>query len=310
MQSAAPPVRREHVPLGIAYMVGATLLFSAAGAITKWTIATYPVGEVGFVRQVFSTLLCTMMILPRTGMAVFRTRRPGAHAMRGLSQFTSQMCLIIALTMMPLGSAMSISFSAPLFAVMIAVVFFGERVGIHRAAALLVGFAGVLLITEPRGGAVELGAVFALLNAIIYASVTVAVRRMSATESADTLTMYQMVALTLLMAALLPLGWKTPTSFDLGLLALCGLSNGLGQFWWTKALSLAPAPAIMPFYYLSLAWAIGFGFLIWGDVPSHALIMGAGVIVVSGLYLIWQETIERRRTVALRQRSIEAETGK
>lgn len=298
MQKTAPPVRREHVPLGIAYMVGATLLFSAAGAITKWALATYPAGEVGFVRQVFSTLLCSVMILPRTGFAVFHTRRPGAHAMRGLSQFISQMCLIIALTMMPLGSAMSISFSAPLFAVLIAVVFFGERVGIHRALALLVGFVGVLLITDPHGAdGLRLGAMFALLNAIIYASVTVAVRRMSSTESADTLTMYQMVALLLLMASLLPLGYVQPTPFDLGLLAVCGFSNGLGQFWWTKALSLAPAPAIMPFYYLSLAWAIGFGFLIWGDVPSQSLIAGAAVIVVSGLYLIWRETIERKRSL-------------
>jgi drug/metabolite transporter (DMT)-like permease len=298
MQTSVPPARREHVPLGIAYMIGATLLFSAAGAITKWSLETYPAGEVGFVRQVFSTLLCTAMILPRTGLAVFRTARPGAHVMRGFSQFTSQMCLIIALSLMPLGSAMSISFSAPLFAVFIAVVFFRERVGVHRAGALLLGFAGVLLITEPQGGGVHLGAVFALLNAIIYASVTVAVRRMSATESADTLTMYQMVALTLLMASLLPLGWVTPTAFDLGLLAVCGLSNGLGQFWWTKALSLAPASAIMPFYYLSLAWAIGFGFLIWGDVPSQSLLAGAVVIVVSGLYLIWRETLERKRRVA------------
>ena len=215
--------------------------------------------------------------------------------MRGVSQFTSQMCLIIALTMMPLGAAMSISFSAPLFAVLIAVLFFRERVGIHRTIALLVGFVGVLLITEPQGGGVQLGAIFALLNAIIYASVTVAVRRMSATESADTLTMYQMVALTLLMAALLPLGFVMPTWMDLGLLAVCGLANGLGQFWWTHALSLAPASAIMPFYYLSLAWAIGFGFAIWGDVPSQALLAGAGVIVVSGLYLIWRETVDRRR---------------
>ncbi len=297
-EKAAAPTRREHVPLGIAYMIGATILFSAAGAITKWAVATYPVGEVGFIRQVVSTLLCAAMIMPRTGFAVFRTQRLGAHAMRGFSQFTSQMCLIIALTMLPLGAAMSISFSAPLFAVLIAVVLYRERVGLYRGIALLVGFVGVLLITEPRSGGVEFGTVFALLNAIIYASVTVAVRRMSATESADTLTMYQMVALLVLMASLLPLGFVTPTPADLGLLALCGVSNGLGQFWWTKALSLAPAPAIMPFYYLSLAWAIGFGFVIWGDVPTRALLIGAAVIVVSGLYLIWRETLERRRLAA------------
>jgi ferredoxin--NADP+ reductase len=283
-----------NVPRGILYMIGATLVFSAVGAITKWELALYPPGEVAFLRQLAAFAFCSVLILPRTGLAVLKTERLGQHAMRGVSQFTSQMCLIIALMFMPLGSAMSISFSAPLFTVLLAVVLFGEKVGIHRAAALGFGFVGVLLVTEPTGGGFGVGAAFALANAIIYASVTVAVRRMSATESPETLTMHQMIALTLLMAALLPFGFTMPTPIDAALLAAAGVANGLGQLWWTRALHLAPSSAVMPFYYLSLVWAIGIGFLIWGDVPSLSLMAGAAVVMASGLYLIWRESLARR----------------
>jgi len=276
-------------------MVGATLLFAAGAAITKWELAFYPPGEVAFLRQLFSALLCVAMILPKTGLGVMRTQRLGQHVMRGFLQFASQMCLIIALTMMSLGSAMSISFAAPLFAVLFSVLLFREPVAAHRAAALLVGFVGVLLITAPGSGPVQIGALFALGNAIMYAAVTVAVRRLSATESPETLTLYQMLMLTVLMSLLLPLGFVMPAPIDIMLLALCGIANGVGQFWWTHALHLAPTSAIMPFYYLSLAWAIGLGFLIWGDVPTTSLLAGAAVIVVSGLYLIWRENKNRRQ---------------
>lgn len=295
---AQPTARRERVPLGILYMIGATLMFAAGTALTKWTLAIYPPGEVTFIRQIFSMLLAAIVILPRHGWAVFKTQRLGQHAIRGISQFTSQMCLVIALMLMPLGAAMSISFSAPLFAVLFSVLFFRERVGIHRAVALIAGFLGVMLVTDPGRGGFGLGALFALANAMLYASVTVAVRRMTASESAETLTMYQMVALTILMSCLLPLGFIQPTAFDAGLLAVCGATNAIGQLWWTRSLKAAPTSSVMPFYYLSLVWAIALGFVVWGEVPTWSLLAGGGVVMASGLYLIWRERVAAARTAA------------
>jgi len=292
------PPRAENVTRGILYMVGATLMFAITGAATKWALATYPPGEVAFLRQVFSLIFSCITILPLTGLAVFHTSRPGQHVVRGISQFTSQMCLVMALSLMPLGSAMSISFSAPLFAVLFSVVFFGERVGIHRSAALVVGFMGVLLVTEPTGGTINVGAMWALANAVLYASVTVGVRRMSATESPETLTMYQMVILTVAMAFLLPFGFKAPEWWDVVLLGIAGYANGMGQLWWTRALRDAPASAVMPFYYLSLVWAMLIGFVIWTEIPTIALFAGAGIVMLSGLYLIWREDIARKRAAA------------
>src|SRR5579871_6851440 len=102
---------------------------------------------------------------------------------------------------------------------------------------------------------------------------------MTATESAETLTMYQMVFLTAFFAAALPFGWVTPTLADWGALAANGLANALGQYLWTRALHLAPTSAVVPFNYFSLVWAIILGLLVWGDVPSATLLVGSAVVV-------------------------------
>ena len=125
---------------------------------------------------------------------------------------------------------------------------------------------------------------------MLYGSVTVGVRKMTATESTETLTLYQLSVLTSFFSLLLPFGWITPTPFDAALMVLNGVSNALGQYWWTRALHLAPASAVSPFYYLSLVWASALGFLIWGDVPTLALIIGSAVVIGSGLFLLWRET--------------------
>ena len=285
-----PAPRREHVPFGILFMVGATILFAASSAISKWLVEPYPAGEVLFTRTLVSLITCAIFILPKTGLAVYRTQRGHHHLARAVSQGISQTSLIIAFSLMPLAGAIAINFSSPLWATLASALIFKEVVGTARWTALLVGFFGVLIVTRPGADAFQIGAVFALVNAILYGSVTAAVRRMTATESAETLTMYQLTLLTLFFAMMLPFGWITPTWFDFGLMAANGVSNAVGQYWWTRALYLAPASAVAPFYYLSLIWALAIGFLVWGDVPTIALLAGSAVVVASGLFLLWRET--------------------
>jgi drug/metabolite transporter (DMT)-like permease len=291
MQKAT--VREERIPLGIAYMIASTVLFAGSSATSKWLVATYPVGEVLFSRSATALFGACLIILPYTGLAVFRTNRPGAHLMRGISQGTSQAFLLIAFSLMPLASAVAINFSAPLFATVAAVVFLKEPVGAVRWGALFVGFIGVLLVTNPGADTFQTGSIFALCNAVLFGTVTVGVRGMTATESAETLTVYQMVILTTMFAMPLSFGFIVPTWGDLVVMVLNGLGNALGQFWWTKALHLAPTSAVVPFNYFSLVWAICLGFLVWCDVPSTMLIFGSAIVVGSGIFLLWSET--RRR---------------
>ena len=141
--------RREHVPLGILYMVGATIVFAVSSATSKWLVDIYPVGEVLFTRSAISLIACAAFILPQTGLAVFHTNRRRDHVMRSLSQSVSQTFLIIAFSLMPLASAIAINFSAPLFTALVAIVLLKEPVGFVRWFALIVGFLGVLIVTNP-----------------------------------------------------------------------------------------------------------------------------------------------------------------
>jgi drug/metabolite transporter (DMT)-like permease len=286
--------REERIPLGILYMLGATVMFSSTSAAAKWLVADYPPGEVLFTRQVMSLLVCGLIVLPATGLSVFRTARLRDHGVRSAIQGSAQLCLLIAFTAMPLASAMAINFSSPLFATLLSAIFLREAVGLARAAALAIGFAGVLIITEPGAGTFQAATLFALANAVMYGSIATVVRGMSATESTETLIMYQMVLLTVLFAPLLLFGFVMPTPFDAAVMLMSGVVNGIGQYLWTRAITLAPTSAVTPFYYFSLVWAMLLGFAVWGDVPTLALLSGSAIVVGSGLFLLWRETSRAR----------------
>jgi drug/metabolite transporter (DMT)-like permease len=282
-------IRRDDVPRGILYMIAATILFACASALSKWLVALYPVGEVVFLRSLSGLVVCAAAILPVTGLAVYATRRPRDHLARGLSQSISQTFLLLAFSLMPLAGAVAINFSSPLFAALVAIVWLKERADAARWVALLIGFFGVLIVTDPGTDSLTLGAMFALANAVMYGSVTVAVRGMTATESANTLLIWQMTVLTFFHSLLLFFGWRSPSLGDAALLFGSGLVNAIGQWFWTQALRLAPAAAVTPFYYLMLVWALIIGYIVWGDVPSVGLLVGSAIVVTTGLFLFMRE---------------------
>src|SRR6266851_8509076 len=191
--AVTPAKPKDDVPRGILFMIGMTVLFALSSAASKWLVAIYPVGEVMFFRSFSSLVICAAFILPFTGVSVFATRRPRDHIARGLSQSISQTFTVIAFSLMPLAGAIAINFSAPLFAALLSVIWLGERPGPARWSALLAGFFGVLIVTNPGADSLTVGALFALANAVMYGGVTVAVRGMTKTESANTLLMWQMV---------------------------------------------------------------------------------------------------------------------
>jgi drug/metabolite transporter (DMT)-like permease len=285
-----PPQRQEQIPKAIFFMVSAGAIFSFSSAASKWLVATYPVGEVLFSRVFVSLVVFSAYELPATGLAVFSKRPPRAHILRSMSQFTSQSLLLIAFSMMPLASATAINFSAPLFAALASLVFLKETIGRARWIALIVGFLGVLIVTSPGTETFQIGALYALGNSLLFGTVTVGVRGMTRTESAETLTIYQLLWLTIFYGLTLPFFFVMPTWGDMPLIIGNGICNMLGQYWWTRALHLAPTSAVVPFQYLSLIWAMGFGYALWGDVPTIGLIIGSAIVVGSGLFLLWHES--------------------
>ena len=287
-------------------MLGATVMFAVSNAVSKWQVADYPFDEVLFFRTIASLATVAVIIMPRTGMTVFRTNRLASHAARGITQTVAQSCLIIAFGLMSLGGAVAINFSAPLFATLLAAWWLNERIGAARGGALLIGFVGVLLVAAPGADTFRIGALFAVANAVLYGSVTAAVRGMTSTESAETLTMYQMVFLALFFALGLPLfGFVWPHNADLPPLLINGVINAVGQYWWTRSLALAPPAAVGPFYYFSLVWALLLGFVYWHEVPTLPLLAGSAVVVGSGLFLLWYESGRKRRA----RRSVSHDEG-
>jgi len=281
--------RSDDVPRGIVCMVIATILFSGASAASKWLVGVYPVGEVLCLRSFASLIAGAAIILPVSGLSAFVTHRPRDHLARGLSQSISQLCLLLAFSLMPLAGAVAINFSAPLFAALVSIVWLKEPAGFARGAALAIGFVGVLIVTNPGSNSLTLGALFALTNAVMYGTVTVAVRGMTRTESPNTLVIWQLAVLAFFHSFLLLFGWRSPNTLDAAMLLGTGFTNAIGQWFWTKALQLAPAPAVTPFYYLMLVWALMFGFFIWGDVPSASLLVGSAIVVTTGLFLFLRE---------------------
>ena len=301
--------RTEDVPRGIVMMIVATFLFAGASAASKWLVGIYPVGEVLFVRSLSSLIAGAAVILPVSGLSVYATHRPRDHVLRGMSQSISQFCLLVAFSLMPLAGAVAINFSAPLFAALVSIIWLKEPAGYVRGSALLIGFAGVLIVTNPGANSLTLGALFALTNAVMYGTVTVAVRGMTRTESANTLVIWQLSVLAFFHSFLLLFGWRWPTPLDAAMLFGTGFTNALGQWFWTKSLHLAPAPAVTPFYYLMLVWALGFGFIVWGEVPSATLLAGSAIVVATGLFLFLREARLHQSRRAARASPVPDETA-
>jgi drug/metabolite transporter (DMT)-like permease len=277
-------------------MVLATMAFAVMHALGKWLIASYPIGQVMFSRSIVGFVVCSAFILPRQGLSVFATRKANAHLMRGLSQACSQTFSVLAFSLMPLAGAVAINFSAPLWAALVAMLWLNERGGFVRWAVLLVGFLGVVIVAQPGANMLALGAVFALLNAIMVGTVTAAVRGMTGTEKTETLLMWQLATVSVFHLPLLIFGFHWATPRDFALFFLSGISNLVAQYCWTRSLVLAPTIAVSPFFYFMLLWVTVIAYFVWGEIPTIHLIVGSSIVVAAGLYLLWHEA--KRRSIA------------
>jgi drug/metabolite transporter (DMT)-like permease len=171
----------------------------------------------------------------------------------------------------------------------------GEKVGWRRWTAVLIGFGGVLFMIQPGSNPLVWVAVFALAAAFTNSLRDIFTRRLSTTETNNSI-MFCSTAFVLFggMAAL-PFGWKMPDLYGIGLLALTGVLQGVGQYFLVIAFRFGEVAVLGPFRYFNLVWAVIYGFLFFGDVPKQDMIIGASVVVGSGLFILWRETQLKRR---------------
>ncbi len=275
---------------GIGLMVLASLLLSVMDGMVKWLSAAFPTTHIVFYRQLFGLLPLVVLLSRDGGLAALRTRRPGLHLARGLFGCGAATAFFYAFKVMPLADAYAIAFTAPLLVTALSMPVLGERVGPRRWAAVLAGFAGVLIVLGPATGiGLGPGPAAALAGAFCYAMLMLLARRMRHTETGTATVLYTAVVMILANGLTLPIDFRVPTGAELGLLVLTGLIGGCGVIALTYAFRLAAAAVLAPIQYLDMVWALAIGFAIWNDVPTAGMLGGAAVIAASGLYILHRE---------------------
>lgn len=290
------PLGTDDVRLGVLHALAAVFVFSAVNALVKWLAARYSVIEIVFFRNAFALVPAIMLVMAHGGLASLRTNRPIAHLTRGLTGIISMILFFLAFALLPLADATAIGFAAPLFLTALAVPMLGETVGWRRWTAVVIGFVGVLVMVRPGGDLLQLGALAALGAALSQALAMIQVRQMTRTENSVAILVYLSLLATVISGLALPFFWTMPTLLDFGLLAVVELAGGVAQYWLTQAYRYAPASLVSPLNYGGIVWATLLGFLIWNDAPDVQVLIGAGIVILSGVYIVHRET---RRRVAV-----------
>ncbi|CAO3432298.1 DMT family transporter [Azospirillum doebereinerae] len=290
----ATPSSPDRVRSGIVSMLVSVLFFAVMNALAKLLAQDYPLAEVAFFRSAFALIPAAAMLALGGGVKALRTEHLFGHFWRAVIGLTSMILLFLSYHLMPLADAVALSFSAPLFLTMLSVPILGERVGPYRWGAVAVGFVGVLIIVQPGSAMFNTGALVGVGAAVSYSFAMIAIRQLGRTEATVTTVFYFTVFSTLLSALALPFTWVTPSLHGFGLMALMGLVGGGAQYFLTRAYVLAPAVVVSPFNYAGILWATLFGWLLWGDRPGVPVLVGAAIVIASGLMILYRET--RRKT--------------
>ncbi len=279
---------------GIACMVGGMVLLTTNDAIMKWLSAGYPIGEMLFLRGLTATAAILVFARLTVGWGALRLNRIGGNGLRAALVVASTFLFITSLSLMPLADAVAIAFAGPLLMTMLAALLLGERVGWRRWGAVVVGFIGVLVITRPTGEGLGLLALLPLAAALCGALRDIVTRRLSFSESSLAILTITTAAVTLSGLATLPFGWRIPTPGDIGLFVATGLLLCAAHYLLIETFRFAEVGLVAPFKYTSIIGAIGFGYLLWGDLPDGWTILGSALVVAGGLYIWHRELVLQR----------------
>jgi len=281
-------------------MCFAVISFTISSTMVKGLGSGYPVSQIVFFRCLLAFLPLYIVMRRGGGWQLLQTKRPWAHTFRVVVGGFALFIGFYALTLMPLADYFAFTYAAPLFATMLSIPLLGEKVGIRRWTAVLVGFAGVLIMLRPGAQSLDYATLVAIAASFTYALAIVAVRNLARTESSAATVFYFTLAGLVLSAAVLPFEWRTPTLREWALLIGIGLASGFGQILMTDAYRLAPPAVIAPFDYTSMVWALILGYALFGEFPDWPMLAGAVVVIASGVYIIYRETVrgvERAKVV-------------
>ena len=279
--------------LGLLYMFLSIIGFSLMDVIVKWSV-DYPVGQVLFFRGFFG-IIFYFFIIPRERLHDFyKTKRPGLHSLRCIAGLIAIIAIFIALRKLPLATVVSISFAAPIFTTIFSIFLLSEKVGIYRWLAVLVGFIGILIITEPGISNLNIYYIFPIIFCLGLSYVAITLRQLSTTEPVWLISLFFSIAITFLSFLTLPFGWVMPSFNHFLILSLVGIFGGVSNLWLSQSYKYSEVSLVTPLKYLTLVFAIIFGYFIWDEIPTIKTLIGALLVIVSTLIIFRREIYKKK----------------
>lgn len=270
-------------------MACASSLFPVSDVIAKYLVKDYHAIQVTWARYLFQLIILAVALGGPRVLERFATKQLKLQLLRGILTALATILFITALRTTPVVDAITLLFTSPLFVVALSAPFLGERVGFHRWGAVLIGFMGVVLVLRPGEGIVQWGALLALSSAACIGLFHIVTRILSRTDHPITTLLYMAVTGLLILSAVVPFFWTTPSLEAWLLFALAGLVSGFAHYGVITAIRWAPLSAVAPFTYAQIMSATMMGYLVFGDIPGQWTVAGLVVIIASGLYILHRE---------------------
>jgi drug/metabolite transporter (DMT)-like permease len=282
----------ERPSLAIAMLLGAMFVFTVMDGMAKILAQQgMPPERIILLRYAMVMALLVPALVRHWGARPYRTTRPVLHILRGMMLIASATLFVYAMRSLPLETATAIGFVSPLYVTALSIPFLGEKVGLRRWVAVVVGFGGVLIILRPGTGEFQAAMLIPLVSSLCWAVGLIITRAMRGRESPLTILIWSTVSG---FVVIFPLGvadWETPPPAQAGLLAAIGACHATGQYLTIRAFMQARASMLAPFSYSTMVWATLIGLLVFNSVPDAATLAGAAVLVGAGLYVWHRERV-------------------
>lgn len=301
---------------GVFCLVVAIACLTVSDAIIKWLSSDLALHQITLLRSCVALVLVALIAPLEGGWHTLKTRRPVLHLIRGSLLVLANMFFFTALAAMPLAETVTLFYTAPLFICLLSWPLLGERVGASRWIAIAAGMTGVVVMMRPGAELFRTISILPVLAALSYAAMTMMTRKLGLRETAGALTFYIQIAFIVISAvAGLFIGdgrfdvyanpslhfllreWRWPDASELQLIAACGIIVAFGGYLISQAYRIGEAPAVAPFEYASLPFALLVGYYLWGDWPEPRAFLGTGLIVGSGLVVVYLDNRAWRRSL-------------
>ena len=285
--------------LGFLYMFLSVCAFSIMDLIVKWS-DNYPLGQVIFFRGFFGLVFYYFIIPKKRIKDFYFTKRPLLHLSRCFFGLAALLSIFTALRNLPLATVVSITFAAPIFTTIFSIFFLSEKVGYFRWLAVIVGFVGILIISEPGFSSLNIYYIFPVIFVLGMSYVAISIRQLSSTEPVWLISLFFSAAITIAGIFTIPFGWLMPSFIDLILLSMIGFFGGVANLWLSQSYKFSEVSLVTPLKYLALVFAIGFGYLIWQEIPSSKTLIGAALVITSSIIIFRREIILKKNPTAAR----------